>query len=82
MVSLDQIGDFEKVPMTLEADLDCGTLSMGALLALKTGSIIRSSRPAGDNIDLRVGGKLVGYGEIIANENMMAVRVTNIKELD
>jgi len=82
MVSLDQIGDLERVPMTLDADLECGTLPMRALLALQAGSIIRTGRPAGDNVDLRVGGKLVGYGEIIANEKGLAVRVTNIKEID
>lgn len=82
MVSLDQIGDLERVPMTLDADLECGTLSMRELLALGAGSIIRSDRPAGDNVDLRVGGKLVGYGEIIAIEKALAVRVTNVKEID
>lgn len=82
MVSLDQIDDFSKVPITLEADLDCGTLTIRSLLELKIGSIIRSGTPAGDNVDLHVGGKLVGYGEIIANEDALAVRVTNVKELD
>jgi flagellar motor switch/type III secretory pathway protein FliN len=82
MVSPDQIGDLEKVPMTLDADLECGTLSMRELLSLEAGSIIRSDRPAGDNVDLRVGGKLVGYGEIIAHEKTLAVRVTNIKEIE
>ena len=28
MVSIDQIGDLERVPMTLDADLECGTLPM------------------------------------------------------
>jgi flagellar motor switch/type III secretory pathway protein FliN len=82
MATLDQIGSFDRVPMTLAADLECGTMSIRSLIELKSGSIIRSDRPAGDNVDLRVGGKLVGYGEIIANENALAVRVTNLKEAD
>jgi len=82
MISLEKIDELGRMPINLEADLDCGTISVRALLELKTGSVIRSSTPAGDNVDLRVGGKLIGYGEIIANENTLAVRVTNVKELD
>jgi flagellar motor switch/type III secretory pathway protein FliN len=37
------------------------------------------TRPAGENIDLYVGGKLVGYGEIMLIESNIGVRITDFK---
>jgi len=40
------------------------------------------SRSAGENIDIWVGGALIGYGEIVIIEDTMGVRITdfNIEE--
>ena len=40
-------------------------MTVEQLLALKEGSLIRSDRAAGDNVDVQVGGELVGTAELI-----------------
>lgn len=66
--------------MTIEAALDCGKLSLQQILDLQEGMIIRSQRPAGDNVDLHVGGRLIGYGEMVVLDGVMGVRITTLKD--
>ena len=82
MKSAEEIGHLSKVPVTIQAGLDCGLIPIREILQLEEGSIIRTMKAAGDNIDVHVGGLLVGYGEVVAIENMVAIRITNMKELD
>jgi flagellar motor switch protein FliN len=82
MKNAEEIGHLSKVPVTIEAGLDCGLIPIHEILQLEEGSVIRTMKAAGDNIDLHVGGRLVGYGEVVAIENMVAIRITNMKELD
>jgi flagellar motor switch protein FliN/FliY len=35
------------------------------------------SRSAGENIDILIGGRLVGFGEIVIIEDSMGVRITD-----
>jgi flagellar motor switch protein FliN/FliY len=52
-------------------------LSVREILELEAGSVIGMTRSAGENIDLYVGGKLVGYGEIVLIESRIGVRITD-----
>jgi len=55
-------------------------MPIGAILDLKEGSVIKMTRSAVENIDILIGGTLVGYGEIVIFEDMMGVRITDFKE--
>jgi flagellar motor switch protein FliN/FliY len=37
------------------------------------------NRSAGENIDILVGGSLIGFGEIVIIEDMMGVRITDFQ---
>ena len=39
--------------------------------------MIRLNRSAGDNIDILVGGTVIGYGEIVIIEDTVGVRITD-----
>jgi flagellar motor switch protein FliN/FliY len=41
--------------------------------------VVTLARSAGENIDVRVGGVLIGYGEIIVSDNGVGVRLTDFK---
>ena len=41
--------------------------------------MVTLARSAGENIDVRIGGVLVAYGEIIVMENVVGVRITDFK---
>jgi flagellar motor switch protein FliN/FliY len=78
-MTLNEISRFADVPVEVEVELDRRVLSVRELLELEAGSVIGMTRAAGENIDLYVGGKLVGYGEIMLIESNIGVRITDFK---
>jgi flagellar motor switch protein FliN len=74
---LERIGSIADVPMPIDVELDRKILSVRAILGLSTGSVLKLSRSAGENIDIRVGGSLVGFGEIVILEDSTGVRITD-----
>jgi flagellar motor switch protein FliN/FliY len=81
-MALNDITRFADVPIEVEVELDRRVLSVRAILELEEGSVIGMTRSAGENIDLYVGGKLMGYGEIVLIENSIAVRITDFNMED
>lgn len=82
MTVSEQIAPLSDVFLDVEVELDRKTMSMRDVLELETGSVIRMSRSAGENIDIRIGEALVGFGEIVIIEDTMGVRITdfNVEE--
>lgn len=65
------------VPLDVSVELDRRILTMREVLALERGSVVRLTRSAGENIDITIGGTLVGFGEIVIIEDSMGVRITD-----
>jgi flagellar motor switch protein FliN/FliY len=80
MTSQDEIAIFADVPVEMEVELDRKVMSVANILDLKPGSILRMNRSAGENIDILVGGALIGFGEIVIIEDAMGVRITDFNE--
>jgi flagellar motor switch protein FliN/FliY len=80
MTSHEEIAHFSDVPVEVEVELDRKIMSIGAILELKQGSVLKMTRSAGENIDILIGGTLVGFGEIVIIEDMMGVRITDFNE--
>lgn len=78
--TLDLAGPFADVRVPVEVELDRKIMRMAEILDLEEGSVIKMSRSAGENIDIRVGGALVGFGEIVILEDNMGVRITDFHE--
>jgi flagellar motor switch/type III secretory pathway protein FliN len=77
----DVLADFqelENVKLTVVAELDRGTISMGELLNLNVGDILPFPRPIGENIDLFAADILIGNAEILAINEKLAVRVADV----
>ncbi|HME11113.1 MAG TPA: FliM/FliN family flagellar motor switch protein [Bryobacteraceae bacterium] len=77
MIPLDEIGHLADVPIDVEVELDRKVMTIAQILQLEEDSVIRMTRSAGDNIDILVGGTLVGYGEIVIIEDAVGVRITD-----
>ena len=75
--ALEQIDSIADVPLPIDVELDRKVLPVRAILALSIGSVLRLSRSAGENIDIRIGGSLVGFGEIVILEDSIGVRITD-----
>ena len=63
----------------LEVELDRKIMSLRELLQLETGGVLRLSRSAGENIDILVGKRVIGFGEIVIIEDAMGIRVTDFR---
>ena len=74
------IAPFADVCVPVEVELDRRIMSVSELLSMESGTVIKMSRSAGENIDIRVGGVLVGFGEIVILEENMGVRITDFHE--
>jgi flagellar motor switch protein FliN/FliY len=79
---MDQIGHLGDVAIEVEVELDRKQLTVREVLELEPGSVMKMTRSAGENIDVLIGGSLVGFGEIVLVEDTVAVRITdfNIEE--
>lgn len=80
MTALEEIGHLADIHMDVEVELDRTTLAVSDLLELKAGSVIAMSRSAGENMDVSIGGAVVGSGEIVIIEESVAVRITDFRE--
>jgi flagellar motor switch protein FliN/FliY len=80
MTALEEIAHLADIRVDVEAELDRITMTIENILALDTGSVIRTNRSAGENIDLMIGGARVGSGEVVIIEETVAVRITDFSE--
>jgi flagellar motor switch protein FliN/FliY len=80
MTPLEQLGDLADVPLQLQAQIDCCPILIEDLLALAPGMILSSERATGEYANVRIGGELVGQGEVIVIENTVALRISDFQE--
>jgi flagellar motor switch protein FliN/FliY len=77
MTPLQEIADLADIPVDVEVELGRKIMTIAQILELGESSVIRMARSAGDNIDIVVGGALIGYGEIVIIEDAVGVRITD-----
>jgi flagellar motor switch protein FliN len=77
MSPLQEIADLVDVPVEVEVELGRRIMTIAQILELGPDSVIRMGRSAGDNIDILIGGTLIGYGEIVIIEDAVGVRITD-----
>ena len=77
MTTAEEIALCADVPLDITAELDRKIMTIREILALDTGSVVKMTRSAGENIDILVGNALVAFGEIVIIETTMGVRITD-----
>ena len=77
MLTTAEVTPFSELMFDINVDLATRVMSVKEVLDLKPGSVVRMNRSAGENIDILVGGALIGYGEIVVIEDTMGVRITD-----
>ncbi|HUA20739.1 MAG TPA: FliM/FliN family flagellar motor switch protein [Bryobacteraceae bacterium] len=80
MSPAEQIAAIAEVPLDVGVELGRRVMTIAQILELGPESVIRMARSAGDNIDILVGGTLVGYGEIVIIEDTVGVRITDFSQ--
>jgi flagellar motor switch protein FliN/FliY len=75
-----EIAPMGDVPVDIEIELDRRIMPTRDILEWDEGSLIGTSRSAGENIDIYIGGVLCGSGEIVVIENALGVRITDFRD--
>jgi len=79
---MDALRLLADVPLAIEVELGRPNLTIRDLLALEPGSLVVLGRAAGENLDVRVAGALIGYGELVLTDVAAAVRITDFRSED
>jgi flagellar motor switch protein FliN/FliY len=82
MPPFQEIENFSDLHLEVEAQLDQTIMSLRELMSLVPDHTLKLSRPAGDNIDLLIGGKVICSGEIVIVNDAIGVRITDFREED
>jgi len=82
MTAFEEIGHLADVPVDVDVELGRKTMTVREILSLDQRSVIKMTRPAGENIDIYVGGAMLGSGEIVIIEEVVGVRITDFNEED
>ena len=77
MTALEEIAPFADIPVDIQVELDRTVMTVGQILELDIDSVIRMTRSAGENIDILIGGRVIGFGEIVIIEDAVGVRITD-----
>lgn len=67
---------FDDVEVQLVAQLGSGRLSVRALLDLQSGGVIDLDTPLDGEVELKLNGKTVARGEIVAVGDRFGIRIT------
>ena len=65
------------VPVHFEAVLPGPMLRVGELLALTEGSLIKTTQPAGETVEVFAAGSLIGFAELADTNGRRAVRMVS-----
>jgi flagellar motor switch protein FliN len=76
----EEVAPLGEIPVEIEIELDRRIMTAREILQLEEGSVIETSRSAGENIDIYIGGVLCGSGEIVVIENALGVRITDFRD--
>jgi flagellar motor switch protein FliN/FliY len=76
--SFDEVSDYIDIPMRITFELGRRNMQVRDILLLRPDSVVEIPKSAGENLDVYVNGKLVGFGEILEMEGKAGVRLTDL----
>ena len=72
------LGRLQNVPVELAVEIGRTRMTIGDALALGIGSVVTVGRLAGDPVDLLVNGRVIARGEVVAIDEELGLRITEI----
>jgi flagellar motor switch protein FliN/FliY len=80
LTAFEQVSYIADIPLHVNVELAHITMRIRDILALSEGSVIKTNRAAGENINILIGGAPVGSGEVVIIEETVGVRITDFTE--
>lgn len=78
----EKIAHYGKLPLPLEPQLGQCSLTVGEILALAPGSLLKLSKPLGEKIDVHVAGVRFGSGELVRMGGVLSLRIAGFHSAD
>ena len=75
-IEMDRIDAFADLFITVEVRMGQNSMTLNELLAIDTGTLIALDKPAGEALDVLVGGIPFASAEVVVIEDQLAVRIT------
>jgi flagellar motor switch protein FliN/FliY len=75
VASMDLLMD---VTLAVSIELGRTTMSVKEILGICEGSVVEMDRAAGEPVDVMVGGRLLGKGEVVVLNDRFGVRITEL----
>ena len=75
---LDEIRHYADIPLRISVILGQREMKVRELLQLRPDSLLELPKSAGENVDIMINGRLVGYGEVLELEGSAGIRLTDI----
>jgi flagellar motor switch protein FliN len=76
--AIEEAAHFLDVPFKITIQLGSRDIKIREILRLKRDSILELAKSAGENIDVFINGKLIGYGEVLELEGNTGIRLTDL----
>ena len=74
----DDLSPILDVPVEIRVELGRKLISIGELLAAAPGHVVMLDRLADGGVDVRVGDRLIGEGEVVVIDEEFGVRMTSV----
>jgi flagellar motor switch protein FliN/FliY len=75
---LEEVKGFADIPLKITVLLGQRQMKVRELLQLRPDSLVELPKSAGENVDIVINGRLVGYGEVLEMEGSAGVRLTDL----
>jgi flagellar motor switch protein FliN len=69
---------FLDVPIKITVQLANRTMKVRDILQLQPSSIVDLPKSAGENVDILMNGRLIGFGEVLELEGATGIRLTDL----
>jgi flagellar motor switch protein FliN len=79
MTATEEIAHFLDVSLEVMVELDRRIITIREVLEFDVDSVLKLTKSAGENLDIRLGGALIGSGEIVVSEAITGIRITDFK---
>jgi len=71
---------FEDLPFPAEVELGSLVMTIGEILELREGAVLRTDQPAGAPVALQVGGVDLATADVVVVDDSLSIRITRLNE--
>ncbi len=73
----ETFADCLDVPMQISVEIGRRTMRVREILQLRRDSVVEIRKAAGENLDVYINRRLVGFGEVLESEGKAGIRLTD-----